>query len=331
MKNICPICEKESEIEKVSMKEIITVRGEKVTVPVDLYKCHACGESFEDPKAEYGPVELAYREYRRGRGYLQPEEIRAFRSRLGLTQSEWGKLLGFGDVSISRWENGALQDDAHDKALRLSMDPQILVKLIEESPDALPKVKRDALLERLKETEERLGAQSQIERISAYKPDKLSGFKGFDYPKFVNSVLLFCKEGTFTTNLNKLLFYSDFLHFKTFSVSITGLRYAHLPYGPVPDRFHSYFGYLLEAGVVESEEVVFDHGSGERFRSAAKLDLSVFEESELRCMLYVKDRFDKWTANYISDYSHAEPAYKKTEVGEFISYGFAEGLSLELQ
>lgn len=330
MKGICPICEKETELEVISTREVISVRGEEIDVPIELFKCAECREDFSNPANERGPVELAYREFRKRRGLLQPEEIKEFRIGFGLTQSELGKLLGFGGASISRYENGALQDDAHDKALRLSKNPRNLVLLIEETPAALLESKRNDLLKLLRKEEECLDFQSQIERLGAYEADDRSGFKNFDYSKFLNAVLLFCKEGMFTTSLNKLLFYADFLHFKTYAVSLTGLRYAHMPFGPAPDKYHSFLAFLLERNLVETEEVVFDCGSGERFSSKTEADFSVFEESELRCLLHVKATLGNMSATDISDYSHKETAFKKTKNGELISYTLAEGLSLEL-
>ena len=331
MKGICPHCEKETTLEKVSIEEAISVRGLEISVPVELFKCADCGEDFEDPSSETEPIEIAYREYRKLKGLVQPEEIKEFRARFGLTQSELGKLLGFGSVSISRYENGALQDDAHDKALRMAMHPHNLLVLIAKTPNAIPGARREEFIKRLKSEDECSGIQSQLERLGCYKIDHLSGFRSFDYPRFVNAVLLFCKEGTFTTCLNKLLFYADFLHFKKFAVSLTGLRYAHMPFGPAPDKYHYFFAFLSEERLVETEEVVFDRGSGERFWSTARPDLDVFEESELRCLLHVKATFENRTATEVSDYSHKEPAYEETENGELISYTHAESLSLDLE
>jgi len=37
---------------------------------------------------------------------LSPEEIKELRQKLGLTQEEFGRLLGVGFATVNRWENG---------------------------------------------------------------------------------------------------------------------------------------------------------------------------------------------------------------------------------
>jgi uncharacterized protein YegP (UPF0339 family) len=47
-------------------------------------------------------------------------------------------LLGFGDVTIHRYENGALQDAAHDRLLRLIREPANLRTLLEGAAGSAP-------------------------------------------------------------------------------------------------------------------------------------------------------------------------------------------------
>jgi len=62
-------------------------------------------------------------------GLLSPQEIRAQRERLGLTQQELQDLLRLGGNSLSRWESGAIyQSRSLDTLLRLAFT----------LPDALP-------------------------------------------------------------------------------------------------------------------------------------------------------------------------------------------------
>ena len=121
MKGICPNCEKETELELVRAKEVVEVRGEPIEVDVEFFKCTECGADFENTR---GPDSLAtaYRVYRRRHDMLQPEQIRDWRKQYGLTQKELGRLLGWGGVTLSRYENGALHVEAHEKILRLAME-----------------------------------------------------------------------------------------------------------------------------------------------------------------------------------------------------------------
>ena len=68
---------------------------------------------------------------------LNPEDIRSYRSRRGLTQKEFSDLLGIGIATLNRYENGALQSEAHDRIIKLAMEPQNFLNLFSKS--ALPK------------------------------------------------------------------------------------------------------------------------------------------------------------------------------------------------
>jgi putative zinc finger/helix-turn-helix YgiT family protein len=171
MKGICPNCEKETELEFIRSTESLEVRGEKIEVETRRYRCLDCGEEFEDPRSGDDPLDKAYKEYRRRHKMTTPEEIRSLRKRYGLTQSEMSKILGWGAVTLSRYENGALQDEAHEKTFRLVMEPLNLLRLIEETPDSLPQEKRDRLIEDLRSAEQAAYSFSRIyeERFGRYR------------------------------------------------------------------------------------------------------------------------------------------------------------------
>lgn len=331
MKGICPSCEKETDIELVRKIEEIKVRGESIEVEMEFYKCLVCGEEFEDPRSDNDPLDKAYRKFRRRHGMIQPEEIRQLRKRYGFTQSEMSSLLGWGGATLSRYENGALQDEAHGKILHLITDPRNLLNLIEQSPDAIPKHRRESLIKELKIAEEKSYSFERIleERLGVYEPDELSGYMRLNIAKLFNVVLFFCEEGTLKTVLNKLLFYADFKHFKENTVSITGARYARIPFGPAPDNFDYYFATLKSYGKLIVEEIEYgDDVTGEKFISEAKPDLTLFSDTELKIIAEVKIHFKGFTAKRISDFSHNERGYRETSQGNIISYKYANSLQI---
>ena len=108
-KGYCPKCDTERELKRVRTREKVTVRGEKIEVEALYWRCLACGEEFEGPDDHHDEVAEAYRRYRAKKGFMQPEDIKAFREGYGLTQGELAQILGFGAVTLSRYETGALQ------------------------------------------------------------------------------------------------------------------------------------------------------------------------------------------------------------------------------
>jgi putative zinc finger/helix-turn-helix YgiT family protein len=331
MRGICPNCEKEQDLDLIQSQEEIEVRGELISVSAKYYRCRTCGDEFEDPGSNDDPLDKAYREYRSRHGMLQPEDIRSLRKKYGLTQHEFAKLLGWGLATLSRYENGALQDEAHDKTLRLALEPKNLMLLVKETPDGLSREREEKLTAKLKASEEATCSLERVyeERFGTYKPDILSGYKTLDLQKLFNAIIFFCMEGLWKTVLNKEIFYADFKHFKGFSNSITGARYVRVPLGPVPDKWQYFFTLLIEDGVLESEEIFYDENiSGERLTSIRKPDLSIFGNSELLTMSFVKEHFKGWTAKRISEFSHNEKGYKETPHRHLISYEYADDLQI---
>ena len=331
MKGICPNCEKERDLEFVSGAEDIEVRGETIKVPVEYYRCSFCGDEFDDPGSKDDPLDKAYKEYRRRHGMVPPDEIRELRKKHGFTQHELARILGWGLATLSRYENGALQSEAHDKILRLAMEPNNLIKLINGNPGALPEGRSKELLTKLKASEEAIYSIERFyeERFGSYEPDILSGYQKLNLQKLFNVILFFCMESVLKTILNKVLFYSEFKYFKEHAVSITGARYARIPFGPAPDKWQHYFSLLIEEGALASDEIFYDETmSGEKLTSVLKPDLSMFVNSELLVMASVKEYFKGWTAKRISDFSHEEKGYRETQNGHLISYAYAEDLQI---
>ena len=331
MKDICPYCEEKRELELISAKEKIEVRGESIEVDAGYYKCKTCGGEFDDPKSEHDPLEKAYGVYRGRHELLQPEEIKNFRKRYGLTQNELSRLLGWGLVTLSRYENGALQDEAHDKILRLAMEPSNLLSLIEKTPEALSDQKRQRIIEELVAEEEESLSFERIyeERFGKYEADEYSGYRKLNIAKLFNAILFFCKDGAFKTKVNKLLFYADFRHFKEYVVSITGSRYAHLPHGPTPDKYEHYFAALIESGAISIEECFcLPDTMGEKLVSTKTPDLSLFTDTEVKILALVSEYFKDFNASQIKEFSHDESGYKETNNGQLISYEYADQLKI---
>jgi uncharacterized phage-associated protein len=156
-----------------------------------------------------------------------------------------------------------------------------------------------------------------------------------DFERYAAAVVWLCSYvPTVTqTKLYKLLFYADYLCFRTISRSLTGALYRRMPYGPVPVAFSDLRARLEGEDYVLVNEVTYMNGyAGEEFRPGPRAsEIKVeFTKDELLVLTYVKDQLGGLQPSVISNKSHEETAWKDTPEKAVISYEKAKELSLAL-
>lgn len=104
-------------------------RGESILVRgVGRWECEDCGDALFDPKALDAIDATLRNEYARRHALLSPSEIRDVREGLGLSQTDFERLLGVKSPTASRWERGKVQQSATADGL---------IRAISESDDVL--------------------------------------------------------------------------------------------------------------------------------------------------------------------------------------------------
>jgi hypothetical protein len=83
--------------------------------------------------------------------------------------------------------------------------------------------------------------------------DVFTGHRVSSFEKLAAMTAYIARHGrhVYKTKLNKLLFYSDFVNYHLNGVSISGARYVHLPFGPVPDRYEQMLRNLELIGTLQ--------------------------------------------------------------------------------
>jgi putative zinc finger/helix-turn-helix YgiT family protein len=120
-----------------------------IAIPaLEVPKCHSCGELIFDDHVD-DQINAALRSYL---NILTPLQIRTARETLELKPSELAEKLGVAEVTISRWETGALiQSRAMDNLMRVyfavpqvrevlngkAQDPGLGIEVVSETGDGL--------------------------------------------------------------------------------------------------------------------------------------------------------------------------------------------------
>ena len=333
MMDYCEVCGREVETKIITRKEIFNVCGEDIEVDAQVMVCAECGEELFNEELDSATLINAYNEYRRRHKLLLPEEIRKIREQYGLSQRSFAKLLNWGDKTIRRYENGAVQDRAHNSLLLFLREPENMRTYLTENEVALDEKQVVKLLDTVdkleQDTDFRVGRR-YFDLFFSRIPCEENGFKGFDYEKLCAMVLFFAHKsaGLLKTKLMKLLNYSDMIFYKENGLSISGLKYAHLPYGPVPDNFDMILGKMAADHIAHIE--VFYDGSYENHQVVPECDVpeGVLSDEEIEVLTRIYEKFKNFGSAEISNYSHKETGYNATKTGQIISYAYAMDINL---
>ena len=333
MMDYCEVCEKEVETKVITRKETFNVCGEDIEVNAQIMICADCGEELFNEELDSKTLVCAYNEYRRKHKLLFPEEIKRIREQYGLSQRSFAKLLNWGDKTIHRYENGAIQDRVHNSLLLFLREPENMRTYLLENEVTIDEKQKARLLEtveRLEQTTEYRTGRRFFELLSSSIPSEENGFKRFDYDKFCAMVLFFAHKNVelLKTKLMKLLNYSDMIFYKENGISISGLKYAHLPYGPVPDHFEMLLGKMAEDHIAHIN-ILYD-GAYEKHQVVPEQDIPEggLTDLELNVLERVYEKFKDFGSSDISAYSHKEKGYQSTKEGEIISYAYAKDIKL---
>jgi len=132
---LCEICGMGHTREE-RIDEVIRYEGLEAVVPDYLiFVCDTCGEATVDPESVKRAEPIVCDLHRRGEGMFTSDEIRAIRESFGLSQDDFGVLLGGGKKAFARYENGrVMQARSMDNLLRvLKAYPQALTELRAET------------------------------------------------------------------------------------------------------------------------------------------------------------------------------------------------------
>ena len=127
----CPHCEQVRDVELVEHDETVTIKGRDVSFKAQLYRCATCGEEFETPAQLDINLNAAREAYDRLYEAPNAEQLVALRSKYGASQKAFGMILGFGELTINSYEQGASPDSTNRLLLKLAARPFVFKAMYE--------------------------------------------------------------------------------------------------------------------------------------------------------------------------------------------------------
>lgn len=306
----------------------LTFRKEKFQYVHLFYECDDSKEHFTTTELDEVNMRQVYNQYRAKYGIPFPDEIRNIRHRYGLSATKMSEILGFGENQYRLYENGDMPSEANGKILMAIMDIHIFESFIRNAKNQLKKDEYDKIIRKIRELQD--DKENDFEKSYVFNESRRDIFNGYAHQSIgkLKNILLFYIEkfnGVFFTMMNKLLFYTDFYHYKMYGRGMSGLAYRAIQHGPVPVRWERIYSFYND---IHQEIVHFDSGvEGTRIVSDVSPKLSGFSNEEMQVMEKVYQRFKSENAAKISETSHEEVAWLKyVENKQLIDYTMAFSL-----
>lgn len=336
MKVYCPYCRKDVEY-KIEKRDIKEFKGVKINTFENVGTCIECNNDLYINSLERENNDRIYNDYKEKSNIITGKDIIDFRNKYNISQRELTSILGFGKMTINRYERGDVPTKSQSDYLKLLIENED--KFIEKVKDAYSKelitkktylkvvndiVKNDDFELKMQDIFRRY-----IKESLNRKPDIYNGYKVFDLEKLENIISYIASKvkNLTVTSINKYLWYIDMYSFKQRTVSITGLTYQNQKFGPtILDQKYNEITVLNDK--YKREDIEIDNGTMTKIVSNKNYDLSEIENDEKEIIDFVIKLLKNKKVTEISEMSHNEIAWKKTKRLEKISYEYAMDLKV---
>jgi DNA-binding transcriptional regulator YiaG/uncharacterized phage-associated protein len=311
---------------------IMEFRKEEFEIRFHYYKDTEAGIEYTTTELD----ELNYRQltnkFRAKHNLPFPEEILGIRQKYDLSATKMSDILGFGVNTYRQYEAGEVPSQANGKLIKMAEDPskfRDLVTLCDAIEDDFKEKLVAKLTNMIEKSEKRLTFFSANDPLAPHlSPSEYTGYKKPSRERFTQLIIRLAEDvKPFKTQLNKLLFYIDFAHYKRHGQSISGCVYAAISMGPVPDNFETTFETLAREGHFINEYIQFPDGNyGVQFIALKDkpFDPTQFNDEELVTIDKVISKLKKKKSSDLVSISHEEKAWIVNEKDKKkIAYDYA--------
>ena len=336
MKVYCPYCKKEVEY-KIEQRELKEFRGIEVNTFENVAICNECNQDLYVNKIEDENNERIYKIYREKANIIKAEDIVKLREKYDISQRELTAILGFGKMTINRYERGGLPTKSQSDYIKLLIENEdkFIEKVNEayENNNITEKTYKKIVSEGQEENISKKRVQENIRRylkeVLNRKPDIYNGYKSLDLEKVENIISYIASnvKNLTITSLNKYLWYIDMLSFNKRAVAITGLTYQNQKFGPtIVNKKYDELSLLDDK--YQREDIETENGNTTKIISNENFNLDKINDSEKEIIDTIIKLLKNKKVTDISEMSHREDGWKKTKRLEKISFEYAMNLKL---
>ena len=336
MRVYCPYCKKEVEY-KIEKRDVKEFRGIEINSYENVAVCKECHQDLYVNEIEEKNNERIYEIYREKANIIKPQDIVQLREKYDISQRELTAILGFGKMTINRYERGGVPTKSQSDYIKLLIENDN--KFVEKVKEAYKngdinektygKIVSEELNINISKEEVQDNIRKYLKFVLSRKPDIYNGYKDLDIEKIENIISYIASKvkNLTITSLNKYLWYIDMLSFNQRSIAITGLTYQNQKFGPtIVDKKYDEISLLDDK--YTREDIETENGNTTKIISNGNYNLDKITDSEKKIIDTIIKMLKNKSVTDISEMSHREDGWKKTKRFEKISFEYAMNLNI---
>lgn len=320
------------EMKRINEKRIWKFRGENFEYIHTAWLCEDTGEQFTTDESDTAGYNQVINQYRTKYGIPFTDEIIDTRKKYQISAAKMSLLLGLGINQYRLYEQGEVPNVSNGKMIRSIMNPRVMLELVKSSSNMLSKKDYDKIYKQIvdyiSDCEANPYREYELKRIygavgrgaeNGYGPQSLERLK-----QALLYILNHC-ESVWCTKMNKLLYYIDFLSYRETGMSITGLTYRAIDYGPVPEGWERVYSSFIE---ISQEIKQINNYIGHLLTTNTDANTEVFCKQELDIIDKVCHTLGNLSSKQLTETSHQEDGWIRCE-GEHLRIPFDSAMTLK--
>ncbi|MBE5821952.1 MAG: DUF4065 domain-containing protein [Clostridiales bacterium] len=336
MKVYCPYCTKEVEY-NIEKRKIENFRGIKLDTYEKVGICNICKNDLYINELEEENNKRIYKAYSEKTDIIKPEDIINLRKKYSISQRELTSILGFGKMTINRYENGGIPTKSQSDYIKLLIENENeFIKKVKEAysnnnitQKTYDKIIVNDLDANIKKEDIQELYRKYISNELTRNPDIYNGYKVFDLELVENIISYIASKvkNLTITSMNKYLWFIDNLSFNQRGIGITGLTYQKQQYGPtISNKLYEDISMLNNK--YKRNDYEDETGTKTIITSNKNYNLNKLQKSEIEIINNIIKLLKDKNVSEISELSHKEDGWKKTKQYENISFDYAMKLNI---
>lgn len=325
MKYTCDNCKSSNTYVKKYHHQVM-IKNKKIEFDSLRRFCSDCNNFIYDEELDNDSIKKGLIIYNKKYG-VDGNKIKEFRKKLNISIEDLAKVIGCAKKTLISYEkNTSVPNDIYLITIKTLMDnPEVTKNIIEANKERFSTKEYNRITSRVYS---KLPTNFEIFiKNKKCEYNEFNGYSEFSLNKMMNLIKILSRDGINKTKLLKEMFYVDFLTYKRYMYSLTGLEYVKLPYGPVPDDYEIILKELEKKNII-SYNINYQNNYEECIISSIQdINEEIFTTDELNIIKDVINKFKDYKVKDIVEYSHQELAFIKTAYNNRIDYSYALSLS----